>query len=515
MGGEKKTTARLTHSIKIKKMKKNKENYMTIRYILTGLFLFLYLGIAEAQSMAVNEPQYNILLFTADDLHAESLRTYGSQSNMTPQLDAFAKSGFLFERAHVNAAICGPSRAIIATGQYGHNSGAVGFRQANPGTPTLMTVLRSAGFNCGILGKVSHSTPVKGFRWDYHFDQKDLGNGRSPSLYYQRSKEFFEQCKSENKPFYFMVNSHDPHRPYCNPEKLTEGAEMPSKVYAPDEVEVPGFLPDLPGVRKELAMYQNSTRRLDDTFGKVMQALEESGLADSTLIVFMTDNGIAVPFAKCNTYFHSTHTPMILRFPGLTQAGQRDTTNFVSGIDLMPTFLDFLKISEPDKQDGQSFLPLLKGEKQIGRDLVYTQIDMDIKENPVPMRCIQNKKFGYIYNPFSDGNHWYSNNNEGQSMRAMEQAAKNDPAVAARVQLFRYRVPEEFYDLEKDPNCLNNLIKDPKYRSEVVKMKKNLEDKMFASTDPMLVTFQNMDDRKAVDAAIVKTYGELKAKKEN
>ncbi len=485
---------------------------MNVRFALIGLFLSLCMGIAVAQPTAASEPSYNILLFTADDLHAESLRTYCSQTDMTPQLDAFAKSSFIFNQAHVNAAICSPSRAIIATGQYGHNSGAVGFRPANPGTPTLMTVLRSAGYNCGILGKVSHSTPVKGFRWDYHFDQQDLGNGRSPSLYYQRSKEYFEKCKKENKPFYFMVNSHDPHRPYCNPEKLTEGEEMPSKVYNPDEVEVPGFLPDLPGVRKELAMYQNSTRRLDDTFGKVMQALEESGYASTTLVVFITDNGIAVPFAKCNTYFHSTHTPMILRFPGLTQAGQRDTTNFVSGIDLMPTFLDFLNISGPNKQDGKSFLPLLKGEKQTGRDLVYTQIDMDIKDIPVPMRCIQNKKFGYIYNPFSDGKHRYSNNNEGQSMRAMEQAATNNPAIAARVQLFRYRVQEEFYDLEKDPDCLNNLIKDPRYRSEIVKMKKNLEEKMLASTDPMLVAFQNMNDRKAVDAVILKTYGEPKAK---
>ena len=89
-----------------------------------------------------------------------------------------------------------------------------------------------------------------------------------------------------------MVNSHDPHRPYCNPEKLTKGAAMPSRVYKPEEVDVPGFLPDLPGVRAELATYLNSTRRLDDTFGKVMQALKESGEADNTLVLFITDNGI-------------------------------------------------------------------------------------------------------------------------------------------------------------------------------------------------------------------------------
>ena len=149
----------------------------------------------------------------------------------------------------MNAAICAPSRAVIATGLYSHNSGAMGFMPARPGTPDIVTAFQQAGYLAGILGKVGHSTPVPGMTWDYHFDQKELGNGRSPTIYYERSKVFLERCKSEGKPFYFMVNSHDPHRPYCNPQKLTRGAEMPSKTYGPKDVEVPGFVPDLPGVR--------------------------------------------------------------------------------------------------------------------------------------------------------------------------------------------------------------------------------------------------------------------------
>jgi N-sulfoglucosamine sulfohydrolase len=357
-------------------------------------------------SMGCAKDQYNVLLFTADDLHAESLESYGSHvKGLTPHLDKFAESGCLFENAHVNAAICAPSRAIIATGLYGHNSGALGFSKANDRTPTIVSVLQSAGFNCGILGKVDHSTPVEGTKWDYCFDREELGDGRSPTLYYQRSKTFFEKCKKESKPFYFMVNSHDPHRPFCNPKKLRTGAEMPSQTYKPEEVEVPGFVPDLPGVREELAMYQNSTRRLDDTFGKVLQALDESGYADKTLVVFMSDNGIAIPFAKCNTWFHSTRTPMVFRLPGLATVGKRDSTHFISGIDLMPTFLDLLNVPGPVKQEGRTVIPLIKGESQAGRDTVFTQIDTRHGGDAVPMRCVQNKQFGYIYNPFSDGKH--------------------------------------------------------------------------------------------------------------
>ncbi|MEE8452687.1 MAG: sulfatase [Thermoguttaceae bacterium] len=461
-------------------------------------------------SPASGQTRYNVLLFTADDMHAESMRTYGSKvEDLTPQLDRFAATGMVFTRAHVNAAICAPSRAVFATGLYSHNSGAMGFMPARPGTPDIVTTLRKAGYLTGILGKVGHSTPVPEMQWDYHFDQKDLGNGRSPTLYYDRSKVFLERCKSERKPFYFMVNSHDPHRPYCNPERLTRGAEMPSKTYAPEDVEVPGFVPDLPGVREELAMYQNSTRRLDDTFGKVMQALEESGFADNTLVLFMSDNGIAIPFAKCNAWFHSTHTPMIVRLPGMVKPGTRDDVHFVSSVDLMPTFLELTGVEGPEKLDGRSFLPLLEGHSQKGREFVFTQIDKKAGSDAVPMRCVQDAGFGYIYNPFSDGKHWYRNNNEGGTMAAMNKAAETDPKIARRVQLFRYRVPEEFYDLEKDPDCLDNLIDDPQYATEVQKLRKKLDGWMVDTGDPMLEAFRHKGDRAVVDAVMAKTYGSM------
>ena len=463
---------------------------------------------------AIAADRTNILLFTADDLHAESLETYGGKvAGLTPNLDKFAKSATVFENGHVNVAICAPCRAVIATGLLSHNSGAMGFMPAKPGTPTMTSLLQKAGFNCGILGKVSHSTPVGTDKWDYAFDQKDLGNGRSPTLYYERSKTFFATCKDENKPFYFMVNSHDPHRPYCNPKKLTKGAEMPSQIYAPEDVEVPGFVPDLPGVRAELAMYQNSTRRLDDTFGKVMQALDESGYADNTLVVFITDNGIAIPFAKCNTWFHATHSPMMFRLPGVVAAGKRDRSNFVSVVDFMPTFFELNEVPTPTRIDGRSLLPLLKGESQADRDFVFTQIDSKAGGAAVPMRCVQDTKFGYIYNPFSDGKYYYRNNNEGGTMKAMNLAAKTDPEVAKRVHLFRYRVPEEFYDLEKDPNCLDNLIDNPEYRPAITKMQSKLRAWMTARTDPMLAAFDNRTDRAVVDRVLVETYGKPKVKK--
>lgn len=475
----------------------------------TLLLLLVAVACSADSLLADTSPaRPNILLFTADDLHAESLGAYGgTPADLTPALNEFAKQSLLFNRAHVNVAICAPCRAVIATGRYSHRSGAMGFMPAREDVPDIVTTLKAAGYHTGILGKVGHSTPKKSMKWDYAFDQKELGNGRNPNLYYQRSLKFLNECRAAKKPFYFMVNSHDPHRPYCNPQKLTKGAAMPSRVYSPDEVEVPGFLPDLPGVRAELAMYMNSTRRLDDTFGKVMQALQESGDDKNTLVLFITDNGIAVPFAKCNAWYHSSRSPLLVRWPGVVKPGTRDDKHFVSVVDFFPTFLEAANAKGPAGLDGRSFLSLLKGQTQAGRDYVFTQIDSKAGNAAVPMRSVQNARFRYIYNPFSDGKYWYRNNNEGQSMAAMNAAAKTNPAIQARVDLFRYRVSEELYDLQGDPNCLRNLMNDQTHAAELKTLQQQLVGQMKKTEDPMLAAFQNRHDREKVDKVLLQTYG--------
>lgn len=239
--------------------------------------------------------------------------------------------------------------------------------------PLIMEILRSRNYKVGVLGKVSHSTPKTDFKWDYQIDQQELGWGRSPSLYYEKTKTFLAECSESNKPFYLMVNSNDPHRPFYNPketsedlakkmnqpkteiEKMMKGSEAPSRIYSPAEIKVPGFLPDLPGVREELSYYFNSTRRLDDTFGKIMQALDESGFADNTLVIFISDNGIAMPFAKANVYYASNLSPFIIRWPGTINAGTINQGDIISIIDFMPTVLEALNMPSPKKLTGIRF----------------------------------------------------------------------------------------------------------------------------------------------------------------
>ncbi len=466
--------------------------------------LFLCHAFFKPGTAASPEGPLNILLFTADDLDRNSLACYGSEvTDISPHIDRFAAEGVRFTHAYVNNSICAPSRAILATGLYGHNSGVMGFMkmEKNSGIPLIMELLSKRGYRTGVLSKISHSTPKKAFEWDYAVYRNDLGNGRSPALYYEKTAEFLRSCQATGRPFYLMVNSNDPHRPFFNPEEpLKNGMENPSRIYSEKEVPVPGFLPDLPGVRKEVSHYYNSVKRLDDTFGKVMKALDETGFRDNTLVIFMSDNGVALPFAKCDNYYASSRTPWIARLPGIIAPGQVNDTHYFSEVDYLPTILEALGMPAPERLDGKSRWPLYLGHEQKNDPFIYTQIDnksggkpMPMRGKSVPMRGIQNGRYLYIFNAWVDGRRIYANNNEGLTMKAMEEAAPENPEIAERVRFFRYRTPEEFYDLKEDPDCLNNLIEDPARKNEIKQMQKMLIKKMRKSGDPLLKVFKKRE----------------------
>jgi N-sulfoglucosamine sulfohydrolase len=333
-----------------------------------------------------------------------------------------------------------------------------------------------------------------------------LGNGRDPKKYHEHTKSFLDNAKKAGKPFFLMANAQDPHRPFAGSKqeavrkkrdkgsKNTQyGGGFPgvSKTYKPAEATVPNFLPDIPNVRKEIAEYFSSVHRADEVVGAVLKGLDESGMADKTLVMFMSDHGMPLPFAKTNVWYNSTRTPWIVRWPSAVKPGSHDQKHFISGIDFTPTILDVLGLKPLDGMDGRSFLPILQGETQDGRDSVFTHINTIASKRSYPMRSLQTKKFGYIYNGWSDGKTRFRNESQnGLTMNAMIQAAETDKAIAARVQHFLFRCKEEFYDYEKDPGALNNLIDDPEYADEIARLRKRMKDEMEASGDYLISKFR-------------------------
>jgi N-sulfoglucosamine sulfohydrolase len=424
----------------------------------------------------------------------------------TPNIDRLAAQGMRFRHAHVTVAVCQPSRSAMMTGRYPQCGGGEGFHHLRvAGIPILPDLLRKAGYAVGILGKKNHSTPYPDFEWDMAFDQPDLGMGRNPESYYTRAMEFFTSAAAEKKPFFLMANSHDPHRPFHGNDpsewysQTEPRAQPPSRLFNSDEVGMPGFLADIPDVRLEIAEYYSSVRRCDDTVGRLLGALDETGMTGDTLVIFLSDNGMAFPFAKTNCYLNSTRTPLVVKWPGTVRPGSVDEAHFVSGIDLMPTILDAAAVAQPEGMNGQSFLPVLLGQKQAGRKQVFTQFHQTSARRNFPMRCVQNERFGYLFNPWSDGEREFRNESQaGRSWMAMQAAAMDDPRIAERNRLFSYRVLEEFYDFEHDPNALKNLIDDPAYAGEIDGLREALELWMAEVDDVALNAFVNRGSRRAL-----------------
>ena len=417
----------------------------------------------------------NVLLITADDLNWSSLGVWGSKvAEISPNVDKFASQGIAFRNSHVAIAVSQPSRGAMGTGMYPHTSGVEAFNHTPKVVPCVMQEFKNHGYRTGILGKVGHSTPVESFVWDMAYDMKELGQGRNPQKYADFFRQFLHDCKKEGKAFYFMANSHDPHRPFHGSpqdlqwQKNIGGYPAPSRVYTPKDIEVPAFLPNIDAVRLELSQYFSSVRRFDDTFGAILKVLDEEGMSDNTMVVFMSDNGMSQPFAKTNAYYNSTRTPLMIRLPGVTKAGSKDMTNFVSGIDFMPTVLEAAGYEVPKSCDGRSYLPLLKGEKQEGRDKVFTQFYETSAKGRYPMFTVQDSKYMMIYNPWSDGSYRFRNDSQGGiAFKGMVEAEKTDNYIQSRVKLLLYRVPMELYDMQKDPDALVNLAGDKKYKDVI------------------------------------------------
>mgnify|MGYP003307677634 CR=1 FL=1 len=107
--------------------------------------------------------------------------------------------------------------------------------------------------------------------------------------------------------------------------------------------------------------YYSSVRRADDCVAQILRALKESDQDEKTVVIFLSDHGMPLPFAKTAVWYHSTRTPLIIRWPGVIEPGRVDKKHMVSAVDLMPTLLDIIGMPHPEGFDGRSFAPVLHG----------------------------------------------------------------------------------------------------------------------------------------------------------
>lgn len=485
----------------------------------------LFIGLFVFTSNLNADDKPNLLIITVDDMSADSLGAYGCTLECTsPTIDAFSKEALRFKHAHVQVGNCMPGRNIMWSGMFSHVNGVEGFVQNKEADyPVLCDLAKDAGYFTGIRGKVAHSTPYTPYAWDAVLDTSPEGKPwhiKDAQSYGESTRQGIAIAKKAGKPFCLLINISDPHKPFYAQGKRGQeinDPHVPSRVFTADEVPVPGFLPEDDVIRQELAHYYSSVRRADDCFAEVMSALEGSGEADNTFVMFLSDHGMPLPFAKTQLYHHSTRTPLMIRWPGVTTPGAVDETHMVSAIDFVPTLLDVMEHNhpQPESLQGRSFAPLLKGEPQADREFVILQYNENAGRNRHPMRGIQTRQYLYLYNPWSDGNRQFATATIGtMTYRQMVNRAKSEPEVAARLDLFDHRVLEEFYDVEHDPDCLNNLIDDPQIQSKLEQLRSQLVKSLQEMNDPVAPLLADLDNQQLREEYMLQedAYGK-KAKK--
>lgn len=485
----------------------------------SGLFAFI-VTLLSSPIISAKSNRLNLLLVTVDDMSCDSVGVYGCKlEGTTPTMDRLASQSLRFEHAHVTVGNCNPCRNVMFSGLISHNNKVEGFYKVpDPGWPHMVDLLQGSGYYTGIHGKVSHSSPYQPYAWDDDLTISPTGKKahiKDAKAYGASTTRGIEMAKKEGKPFFLSINISDPHKPFWS--QVRGGGEdpyVPSRIYTAEEVPVPGFLFEDPEVREEIALYYSSVRRADDCLNEVLKALRESGLWDNTMIIFLSDHGMPLPFAKTQLYHHSTRTPLMVRLPGVTQAGKVERGHMVSILDLLPTVLDSLGVPNPKRLDGLSFLPLLRGEKQENREFVIKEYHENAGRSRDPMRAIQSKTHLYLFNPWSNGERIFATATNGTvSCERMIKLSEEDEEMNKRLELYRFRVPEELYQVNKDPDCLENLIDYASKEKTLKKLQVSLEEWMERTNDPILECFRKRDDPEFVEAYIQKLEEEAHARR--
>ncbi len=448
----------------------------------------------------------NVVIFSVDDMDYDSMGITGNPlPGITPRMDALAGESLLFERAYGNAAICQPSRQSMMTGLHSHSNRTLGFVDVPKDIPSLPGILAQIGYHTVNLSK---GRDYSSFPWSQCIaGYGTRGMSRDGSQFAASVREAVKTAKNAGKPFFITVNTSDPHRPFAGSDDEAKELENARKkfpdaasrgdvwfppapaVCAPESAPVPGYTPDLPDVRREWAQYYNTLKRADDTLGLVLDALHDQGVDGTTLFIFWSDNGAPFPMSKTACYPFSTHTPLMVRWPGVVSPGIRDRCHFVSTLDVMPTLLEIAGVSDAPASDGRSFLSLLTGGSQKNRDEVFSTSNFYIPGMQVyPMRGLHTAEYSLVFNAWSDGRRAMENEPmSGLTMAAIKKAT--DLETRKRCEFILKRVRWELYDTVKDPWCLRNLADDPAMAGTLQLMKARMERQMKTTGDPLLPYF--------------------------
>jgi N-sulfoglucosamine sulfohydrolase len=440
---------------------------------------------APGAQAAATPRQRNILLLISDDQGLD-LGCYGVPIK-TPRLDRLAQEGTRFAQAFAAVSSCSPSRAVINTGLYTHQNGMYGLQHdvhhqsLLDGIETLPAMLRRAGYATALVGK-KHVGPDSAFPYEAELvpERSGIRDVREMAI---AASSFIRS--TNDRPFFVTVAYSDPHRAavdYGN-DRPWPGVKLVT--YDPKSVPIPRHLPDIPAVRSDLAEYYESLSRLDTGVGMILDDLAETGRAEETLVIFLSDNGRPFGGAKTNLYDPGLHLPLIIRAPGASPGVNQA---MVSWVDIAPTILDYAGVAPPTRYplSGASLMPLLGQTGATGRDAVFASHDFHEINQYYPMRSVRTATHSYIANLAHPLDYPIAGDVAGSPSW---KAISSDPSIRLgnRTQAAYLKRPaEELYDLTRDPDEIVNLAGDPAYSPVLADLRQRLLRMRSTTRDPWL-----------------------------
>jgi arylsulfatase A-like enzyme len=440
------------------------------------LFLIAIGALMASGTGAIAADRPNILFLLSDDHSAPYLGCYGSPDVRTPNLDRLAAQGMRFDRMFVTCPQCVPSRASLMTGRSPVAVRMVRFTSPLPAeVPALPDLLRArGGYFTGVGGRTYHLDGPPRANAPFIsevMDQKNLRTFKDRVDYIEKAppggwKQYGDHLKAfleaapRDRPWCFWLGYSDPHHPWNT--RAASGTPDPAKLA------LPPHLPDLPGVRGDLARYLAEIEHLDGDVQSVLDVLEARELTASTLVVFMGDNGMALPHGKGSLYDPGIHVPLLVRWPGVVKPGDVSHA-LISGEDFTPTMLAAAGIEVPATMSGMSFLPLLRGEPFTGRRYIFAErgphggdgsMRPDISAATFDLaRCVRSSRYKLIYNCTPHQPVGPVDSQKDPGWQEMVEANRSGRLAAPHMRTY-FTTPRptfELYDLDDDPGELTNL----------------------------------------------------------
>jgi arylsulfatase A-like enzyme len=470
-----------------------------------------FLRTAAGSALAAGWPQVllgaarrpNILYMMADDHASNAISAYGSKVNRTPNIDRIAKAGMRMENCFCTNSICTPSRAVILTGQYSHINGVKTLSDRLDGSrQNVAKLLQRAGYQTAMIGKWHlHNDPTGFDYWNIltqaggqgvydnpvlsEMGREKKHTGYATDVITNLSLEWLGN-RDKEKPFFLMCHHKAPHRPWDpdqkhagmyrdfipEPSNLLDHYEHRSHAAANATLKVgenmnkrdlkqdppPGLKGDALrkwAYQRYLQDYLRCVASVDDNVGRVLDYLDKQGLADDTLVIYTSDQGMFIGehgyFDKRFMYEESLRMPFLVRYPREIKAGSVND-DIVLNLDFAPTFLDFASQKAPADMQGRSFRAVLDGHTpKDWRHIMYYRYWMHLAHHGVPAHYgVRTKRYKLIY--------YY-----GQPLGAAGAVDKPTP-------------PEwELFDLAKDPHEMNNVYSDPLYAGSVRQLKAEMD----------------------------------------